>query len=143
MEKTDCFGSPAGEFAVLLDLAQRMRSELHGYHQTYDEHDAKTAKLLNEFDAFCKHRAASITSDSHDAKRRQELAETARRWEAMAAFVVSTSQAAMNLQHCLDIGKRLNWPNEAATHAEYLAGAICTEFRKQFGRELFEQSRNP
>ena len=44
----------AFQFTTLLDLASRMRWELHGYHQTYDERDSKTARLLNEFDVFCQ-----------------------------------------------------------------------------------------
>jgi hypothetical protein len=44
----------AFQFATLLDLASRMRWELHGYHETYDERDLKTARLLNEFDVFCQ-----------------------------------------------------------------------------------------
>ena len=81
---------------------------------------------------------------SRDAARRKWLTEdAAHRQAAMAEFVLSTVQVATNLRSCLETGRALGWPEPVTDAAQYMAGIIEREFRKQFGRELFEQSRNP
>ena len=81
---------------------------------------------------------------SRDAARREWLAEdAAHRQAAMAEFVLSVTQAAATLQRCLKTARALGWSRPESPMAGAMAGIIEQEFRKQFGRELFEQSRNP
>jgi hypothetical protein len=81
---------------------------------------------------------------SRDAARRKWLAEdAAHRQAAMAEFVLSVAQAAATLQRCLETARALGWSRPASPMADAMAGIIEREFRKQFGRELFEQSTNP
>ncbi len=81
---------------------------------------------------------------ARDKTCREWLAECeTHRQAAMAQFVLSTVQVATNLRSCLETGRALGWPAPVTDAAQYMAGIIEREFRKQFGRELFEQSRNP
>jgi hypothetical protein len=81
---------------------------------------------------------------SRDAARRKWLTEdAAHRQAAMAEFVLSVAQAAATLQRCLETARVLGWSRPASPMADAMAGIIEQEFRKQFGRELFEPSRNP
>ena len=83
-------------------------------------------------------------SAARDTARRKWLEEhPAHRHSAVAAFIVSTTQAALSLKHCIEVGDATGWAPQAADAMELISGMIQKEFRKQFGRELFEQSRNP
>jgi hypothetical protein len=84
-------------------------------------------------------------SAARDAVRRIFLEKyaTTSRQTAMTDFILATTQVAACLQKVITLGNAIGWQQELLDTADHMAGTIEAEFRKQFGRELFEQSRNP
>jgi hypothetical protein len=78
--------------------------------------------------------------ETQDAARREWLAEDpAHQHAAIAMFIVSTMQAALSLKHCIEVGDATGWPRPATDSVEAISSVIRREFRKQFGRELFDE----